>query len=177
MSELDIVIIGGGQSGLAAAYAARRAGLSFVVLEAADEAAGSWPRYYDSLTLFSPARYSELPGRPFGGDPDRYPSRDELADYLRAYAGDFDGHILTGQRVTRVEAGFTVHTEAGLELHAKRIVAATGGFGAPYRPPLPGLDDFTGEVLHAADYRGSSAFAGRRVPHARASQRFFVCSP
>jgi putative flavoprotein involved in K+ transport len=163
MSELDLVIVGGGQSGLAAAYAARRAGLSFVVLEAADAATGSWPRYYDSLTLFSPARHSELPGRRFGGDPDRYPTRDELADYLRAYAAGFAGQIHTGQRVTRVELGFTVFTEAGLELRAKRLVAATGAFGAPYRPSLPGLDGFAGDVLHAAHYRESSAFANRRV--------------
>ena len=163
MTDLELVVIGGGQSGLAAAYAARRAGLSFFVLEAGEEAAGSWASYYDSLTLFSPARYSELPGRRFGGDPDRYPTRDEIVDYLRAYAAAFDGRVLTGQRVSRVERGFTVVTEAGLELRPGRVIAATGGFGRPYRPPLPGLDDFAGVALHAAEYRQPDAFAGQRV--------------
>jgi hypothetical protein len=163
MTDLDLVIIGGGQSGLAAAHAARRAGLSFLVLEAGDHAAGSWASYYDSLTLFSPARYSELPGRRFGGDRERYPTRDEIVDYLRAYAADFDGRVLTGQRVSRVEPGFTVFTDAGLELRAARVIAATGGFGQPYRPPLPGLDGFAGVTLHAAEYRQPVAFAGQRV--------------
>ena len=85
--------------GLAAAYAARRAGLAPSCSRPATEPAGSWPHYYDSLTLFSPARYSELPGRPFGGDRDRYPTRDEVVDYLRAYAAELDADIRCGQRV------------------------------------------------------------------------------
>jgi len=78
-----VAVIGGGQSGLAAAHALIRAGLNPVVLEASGQPAGSWPRCYDGLTLFSPARYSSLPGLPFGGgDPDRYPHRDEVVTYL-----------------------------------------------------------------------------------------------
>src|SRR5690606_25907964 len=81
-----VLIVGAGQSGLAAAYAALEQGLRPVLLEASDRAAGSWPRYYDSLTLFSPARYSALPGLPFDGDPERYPHRDEVVAYLTRYA-------------------------------------------------------------------------------------------
>src|SRR3954467_13560111 len=98
----DIVIIGGGQSRLSAAYAPPRQGLQPLLLTASREPVGSWPAYYDSLTLFSPARYSELPGRPFRGDPDRYPTRDEVVDYLRAYATDLDADIRTGHRVERI---------------------------------------------------------------------------
>ncbi|WP_374777413.1 NAD(P)-binding protein [Streptomyces sp. NBC_01310] len=86
MEHVEAVVIGGGQSGPAAAHALVRAGLKPVVLEASARAAGSWPRYYDSLTLFSPARFSALPGMPFGGDRDRYPHRDEVVAYLTAYA-------------------------------------------------------------------------------------------
>src|SRR5215217_2784516 len=167
MKDLDIVIIGGGQSGLAAAYAARRAGLAPVVLEAADEPVGSWSRYYDSLTLFSPARYSQLPGRRFAGDPDRYPTRDEVLAYLRAYAHELDVDIRTRERVQQVRAmpdgSFAVASQTGLELNADLVVAATGGFGAPYRPALPGIETFTGETLHAAEYRIPARYAGRRV--------------
>lgn len=162
----DVIVIGAGQSGLAAAHALRHAGRSPVVLEAGQEPVGSWPSYYDSLTLFSPARYSSLPGMPFPGDPDRYPHRDEVVDYLRRYAKNLDADIRTGHRVTTVrrdDGRFTVQVEDGTELTTTIVIAASGGFGQPHRPPLPGLDTFTGTVLHAADYREPSPFAGQRV--------------
>src|SRR5215212_593264 len=130
MEHVDLAIIGGGQAGLAAAYAARRAGLTSVILEAGEEPIGSWPRYYDSLALFSPARFSELPGRRFAGDRERYPTRDELIGYLRAYARELDADIRTGQhvlRVARADDRFAVATETGLELTADIVIAATGG--------------------------------------------------
>ncbi|OEU96257.1 flavin-containing monooxygenase [Streptomyces oceani] len=167
MERIDVAVIGGGQSGLAAAHALRQHGLLPVVLEQSDRAAGSWPRYYDSLTLFSPARYSSLPGMPFpGGDPDRYPRRDEVVAYLSAYAARLDAEVRTGQRVTAVrQVGkeFELALEGGDRLAARAVVAASGSFGHPYRPALPGLEGFGGEVLHAADYRNPRPFAGRRV--------------
>ena len=85
-SVTDVMVIGAGQSGLAAARALQARGISPVVLEAGDRAAGSWPCYYDSLKAFSPARFNAMPGMPFPGDPDRYPARDEVAGYLDSYA-------------------------------------------------------------------------------------------
>jgi putative flavoprotein involved in K+ transport len=165
MSEHDAIVIGGGQAGLAAARALRTHGLQPVVLEAGAEPVGSWPRYYDSLTLFSPARYSSLPGLPFPGDPEHYPHRDEVVDYLRRYAGCLDADIRTHHRVDRVtrdEGVFTVHT-AGTELTAPVVIAASGGFSRPHRPALAGLETFTGAVLHSSDYREPDPFAGQRV--------------
>ncbi|WP_169988065.1 NAD(P)/FAD-dependent oxidoreductase [Microbispora sp. H10836] len=168
--DAEVVVIGSGQSGLATAYALRREGLTPVLLEAADRPAGSWPHYYDSLTLFSPARYSCLPGMPFGGDPDRYPRRDEVVDYLTAYAARLDAEIRTRARVAEGSAegsaedeGFGITLDDGSRFAARAVVAASGTFGNPYRPPLPGLRDFTGTMLHAADYRAPEPFAGRRV--------------
>ncbi|MFI8392995.1 flavin-containing monooxygenase [Streptomyces sp. NPDC085540] len=167
MEHVEAVVIGAGQSGLATAHALVGAGLRPVVLEASERAAGSWPRYYDSLTLFSPARFSALPGMPFGGNPDRYPHRDEVVAYLTAYAARLAGaDIRTGQRVIAVRAegaGFTVELEDGVQLRARAVVAASGSFGRPHRPDLPGLETFAGQVLHAADYRSPTPFAGRRV--------------
>ena len=80
-SVTDVVVIGAGQSGLAAARTLQAHGISPVVLEAGPEPAGSWPHYYDSLALFSPARYSSIPGLDFPGDPDHYPHRDEVVDF------------------------------------------------------------------------------------------------
>ncbi|WP_327667065.1 flavin-containing monooxygenase [Streptomyces sp. NBC_00485] len=159
-------MIGGGQSGLAAARALRRQGLEPVVLEAADRPAGSWPRYHDSLTLFSPAGYSSLPGTPFGGDPDRYPHRGEVVAYLLRYADRLDADIRTGMRVAEIRAAdsaFALVLEGGGELYARGVVAASGTFGRPHRPALPGLEDFAGTVLHAAEYRMPEPFAGQRV--------------
>ncbi|GAA4930880.1 ArsO family NAD(P)H-dependent flavin-containing monooxygenase [Streptomonospora halophila] len=161
-----VVIVGGGQSGLAAAHAVRTAGLRPLVLEAGDRAAGSWPHYYDSLTLFSPARHSAMPGAPFPGDPDRYPHRDEVTAYLERYAAGLDVEIRTGTAVEAVEAdgaGFAVRTADGRTLSAAGLVAASGSFANPRLPALPGQDGFTGRLLHAADYRTPAPFSGMRV--------------
>ncbi|MET9715279.1 FAD-dependent oxidoreductase [Streptomyces rochei] len=166
MEHADVAVIGGGQSGLATAHALRRQGLEPVVLEASEQASGSWPRYYDSLTLFSPAGHSSLPGLPFGGDPDRYPHRDEVVAYLVRYADRLDADIRTGVRVREVgtaDGGFTLTLEDGGHLSARGVVAASGTFGRPYHPALPGLEDFAGTVLHAAEYRAPQPFAGQRV--------------
>lgn len=167
MARVDLVIVGAGQSGLAAAFEARRAGMSAVVLEAADTPAGSWPRYYDSLTLFSPARYSSLPGMPFPGDPDRYPTRDEVVAYLSDYAAQFGDMVRLESRVESVshttDNGFTVTTASGDDFRSAAVIAASGHFGAPHRPTLPGLESFTGTVLHAAEYDAPDRFAGQRV--------------
>ncbi|MFI6784662.1 flavin-containing monooxygenase [Micromonospora sp. NPDC050276] len=163
-----VVIVGGGQSGLAAARAALSVGLRPVVLEAGVEPVGSWPGYYDSLTLFSPARYSSLPGMAFdGGDPDRYPTRDEVAAYLRRYAGRIDAEIRTGARVAAVlprpGGGYLVHTDGGDEIATAGIIAASGSFSNPYVPVLPGRDAYPGEVRHVAHYRRPEPYAGKRV--------------
>ncbi|MGW7544020.1 flavin-containing monooxygenase [Streptomyces sp. NPDC054770] len=167
MERVDVAVIGGGQSGLAAAHALRRAGLVPVILEASDRPSGSWPRYYDSLTLFSPAAYSSLPGLSFGGDTGRYPHRDEVAAYLLRYADWLDADIRTGVRVREVRAAadgtFTLVLEGGDALCTRSVVAASGTFGRPYRPPLPGLEGFAGAVLHAAEYRTPESFTGQRV--------------
>src|SRR5689334_10751512 len=96
---LDAIVVGGGQAGLAAALHLTRRKRRFVVLEAGLAPVGSWGRYYDSLVLFSPARFSSLPELPFPGAADRYPVRDEVADYLAAYARHFAFPIELDTRV------------------------------------------------------------------------------
>jgi putative flavoprotein involved in K+ transport len=163
----DVVIVGGGQSGLAAAYAASQARLRPVVLEAAAEPVGSWPHYYDSLRLFSPAHFSALPGRPFPGNAERYPTRDEVVAYLRGYAATLDADIRCEQHVDTVERDedgrLIARTAAGLEVQAAMVIAATGGFRRPHRPALAGVGRFAGAVLHSSQYRAPEPFAGQRV--------------
>ncbi|MGV9309858.1 FAD-dependent oxidoreductase [Nonomuraea sp. NPDC003727] len=141
---LPVVVIGAGQSGLAAARAILEAGLRPLVLEVGPRPAGAWPDYYDSLTLFSPARFSAMPGLDFDGDPDRYPHRDEVVDYLARYAAGLDAEIRTGTRVEAVEQSqdgrFVVRTADGQELEAAGVVAASGSFSRPILPALPGAE-------------------------------------
>ncbi|MBZ2199037.1 NAD(P)/FAD-dependent oxidoreductase [Ruania sp. N2-46] len=158
--------MGAGQSGLATARAVRDRGLEPLVLEAGDRPVGSWPSYYDSLRLFSPARYSGFPGFLFGGDPDRYPARDEVVDHLARYAAHLGVEVRMGTRVSTVEragSAFLVRTAEGEEVIGSAVIAATGSFANPVTPSLPGLEAFAGRVVHSAAYREPADFAGQRV--------------
>jgi putative flavoprotein involved in K+ transport len=167
LGVLDALVVGAGQAGLAAGYHLKRVGLSFEILEARGVPGGSWPGYYDSLTLFSPARYSGLPGMPFPDSPDRYPARDEVVGYLRGYAEAFGLPVLAGKRVLRAEhdagAGFRLLTDDGGEHRARTLIAATGSFARPHCPRFAGQEAFRGKILHTAAYRNPGPFRGKRV--------------
>ncbi|MGW0615760.1 NAD(P)-binding domain-containing protein [Streptomyces sp. NPDC002788] len=167
MEHAGLIVIGAGQSGLATATLAPRHGFTrTLILEAADQPGGAWPRYYDSLTLFSPARYSSLPGMRFPGDGDHYPTRDEVVDYLRAYARRLDADIRTSTTVISVlprDGAWVVRAQDGAEFTARAVVAATGAFRSPYTPDVHGREEFAGRSLHAADYRSPEPFTGQRV--------------
>ncbi|MDA1571301.1 NAD(P)-binding domain-containing protein, partial [Bacillus cereus] len=100
---LDSIVIGGGQAGLASGYHLQKKGLQFLILEASERTAGSWPYYYESLKLFSPARFSSLPGMQFPGHPDDYPTRNEVIDYLQNYVDNFQLPVMLNQRVESIE--------------------------------------------------------------------------
>jgi putative flavoprotein involved in K+ transport len=166
VTDAPVVVIGAGQSGLAAAHALDKLSVPVVVLEAGDRPAGSWPRYYDSLRLFSPAAFSSMPGMPFPGHLERYPARDEVADYLERYAAYIPVEIQTNTRVTRVRQEgreFVVFTADGRQLRAAGVVAASGSFSNPYQPIFPGQSGFTGQLLHVAEYRNPLPYMGMRV--------------
>src|SRR3712207_9525225 len=92
---LDVLVIGAGRAGLARGYHREQEGLRFQTVERTPRLGNSWRNRYDSLVLFTPRAYSALPGLPLQGDPEEYPSKDEIADYLERYAGYFDLPVLT----------------------------------------------------------------------------------
>ncbi|AQZ63181.1 pyridine nucleotide-disulfide oxidoreductase [[Actinomadura] parvosata subsp. kistnae] len=163
---VDVLVIGGGQAGLAAGYYLRRAKADFVILDAQDSVGGAWRHAWDSLRLFSPAQYSSLPGRmmpiPPGGG---YPSAAEVVAYLTDYERRYDLPVLRPVTVNAVRRGdgrLLVETGHGT-WQAKAVVSATGTWWRPYIPYYPGLRDFGGEHLHTAGYRGPEPLRGKRV--------------
>jgi cation diffusion facilitator CzcD-associated flavoprotein CzcO len=161
----DVVIIGGGQAGLAVGYYLRRTGLSFVILDAEEGPGGAWRHAWPSLRLFSPAKWSSLPGWIMSGGVDYYPSLNETLDYMTQYEQRYQLPIERPVWVTAVqrdEDGLTVQGSTG-EWGAKAIVSATGSWRKPCIPEYPGRERFQGEQLHSADYNTPLAFAGKRV--------------
>lgn len=163
--EPDVVVVGGGQAGLATGYYLRRTPLRFAILDAAEAPGGAWLRTWDSLRLFSPARWSSLPGWPMRGGPDEYPTRDEVVAYLAAYESRYQLPVRRPVRVAAVHrAGerLAVESDAGTWT-ARAVVSATGSWERPYLPPVPGRETFRGVQLHSAEYRSPRPFAGKRV--------------
>ncbi|MEE2060710.1 flavin-containing monooxygenase [Rhodococcus artemisiae] len=164
--EWDAVVIGGGQAGLAVARELTQRGLSTTLLEKRATTAGSWRDYYDSLTLFTPAHLNSLRGEPFPGSPHRYPSGIEVAEYLESYAKSLTAEVRTGftvERVSRRREHFLIHGAGGETVASRAVISATGGFSNPRRPHIPALDEFTGEVIHAAEYRSPERFGDHSV--------------
>lgn len=163
---LDAIVIGGGQAGLATGYHLQKKKVNFLILEANEQPTGSWPSYYDSLKLFSPARFSSLPGMKISGGGDRYLLRDEVIGYLQDYARHFQLPVVTRQRVEFVEKdgnGFTIRTESGDIYRAKTIVNATGSFHNPFTPAIRGKEEYQGDILHSSAYRNPEKFIEQRV--------------
>lgn len=161
-------VIGGGPGGLAVAYALRAQGVRAVVLERGDRVGTSWRRHYDRLHLHTTRRLSSLPGlampRSFG----RWVARDDVVRYLEKYAEYHELEVVTGVEVSRVErtadgTGWLLHATGGRELTGSAVVVATGTNHTPRLPEWPGRDAYTGELLHAGQYRNPAPYAGRDV--------------
>ena len=156
---LDVAVIGGSQAGLAMAWHLTRRGLRFVVLEAAPEIGHTWRSRWDSLTLFTPAQHDALPGMPFPGRPDTYPTKDPVADYLQAYAAAFHLPVRLNARVTHLSKtaeGFEIGTQAEV-FRARQVVVAAGPFQTPFIPPAAQRLDGAVTQLHSAGYRNPQA--------------------
>jgi putative flavoprotein involved in K+ transport len=161
----EVVVVGGGQAGVAIGHFLTEQGRDFVILEAAAEPAATWRRRWDSLVLFTPVRNDALPGKPFPGDPDHYPTRDEVAAYLEDYARDLPVEL--NSRVTAVRQagdGYVVEVDGRGAYEADQVVVATGPFQVPAIPEMANRLDPGVVQLHSSEYRNPDALpAGRTL--------------
>lgn len=159
MSErIDTVVIGGGQAGLSVGYYLQQQERGFVILDANQRIGDSWRKRWDSLRLFTPARYDGLVGMPFPAPPHVFPTKDQMADYLEAYAAHFKLPVRTGVKVERLSrTGNRFLVAAGsLQFEADNVVVAMANWQKPRVPSFAQELDPDITQLHSSAYRNPS---------------------
>ena len=156
--RVGTVVIGAGQAGLSVGYHLQRRGLPFVILDANERIGDAWRNRWDSLRLFSPARYDGLDGMPFPAPAHELITKDEMADYLEGYAAQFDLPVRSGVRVdrlSRVDGHFEVNA-GERRLEADQVVVAMSNYQSPRVPPFATELDPAIVQLHSHEYRSPS---------------------
>jgi putative flavoprotein involved in K+ transport len=153
--QLDAVVIGAGQAGLAAGYHLAKTKLRFEILEGDPRVGDIWRRRWDSLRLFTPAQHDGLPGLPFPAVRNTFPGKEDFAAYLESYAQRFSLPVRTGirvERVTRAGGGFALDTPAGT-VRARNVIVATGANALPRVPDAAAGLDAAIHQMHSSQYR------------------------
>lgn len=157
--HVDTLVIGGGQAGLAMGYHLARLDRSFLIVDASERTGDAWRERWDSLRLFTPARYDGLPGMPFPAPPHYFPTKDEMADYLERYVEHFGLPVRTGTRINRLtrtgDGSFLAVSVAG-RFRVDNVVVAMANYQEPRVPELADALDPGITQLHSADYRSPS---------------------
>jgi len=161
----DILVIGAGPAGLATSACLHRQGMPHVVLEREGQIAHAWHRHYDRLHLHTTKTYSGLPMSPWPKHAPRYPSREQVVQYLQAYAAEH--HVvprlgITVHALQRRGDHFIVDTSGGV-ITPRIVVMATGYNAVPRVPSIPGLDTFRGSAIHSGAYKSALPYRGKRV--------------
>ncbi len=161
----NTIVIGAGQSGLATGYFLQQAGVDFIILDANKRIGDSWRNRWDSLRLFTPAKYDGLAGMSFPAPPSHFPSKDEMAGYLENYANHFKLPIRMDTRIehlSRKGNRFTIATD-NMNFEADNVVVAMATFQKPYIPDFAKDFDPSIRQMHSSDYRNSSQLQGGGV--------------
>jgi putative flavoprotein involved in K+ transport len=155
VERVNTVVVGGGQAGVSVGYHLKRVGVPFVILDAGERIGDAWRHRWDSLRLFTPARFDGLDGMSFPAGPFSFPTKDEMADYLETYARKFALPVRLGVRVERVSRqGLRFLLVAGeLRFDADNVIVAMGNFQRPSTPAFAADLDPKIQQLHSIDYR------------------------
>jgi putative flavoprotein involved in K+ transport len=153
--RVSVAVIGGGQAGLSVGYYLARHGVRFVILDASARVGDAWRQRWDSLRLFTPAKFDGLPGMPFPASPFTFPTKDEMADYLEAYARHFNLPVRSSVRVQRLSrSGSDYLLEAGdRRFLADHVVVAMASYHTPRLPAFAKQLDTRITQFHSVDYR------------------------
>lgn len=165
MTIYDAIVIGGGQAGLAAGYYLKQKCLNFIILDEQKQAGAVWRKRYDSLVLFTPRAYSSLPGFDLEGEAEGFPSKDEIAYYLKSYVKKFDLPIQYEEQVvalSKKQERLYVETETKV-YEGKHAIIATGAFHDSYRPSFAEAISPNIEQLHASEYRNPKQIRSEKV--------------
>lgn len=164
--ELDVAVIGGGQSALSCGYYLRRTDLSFSLFDKNLKPGGSWNHYWESLQLFSPATWSSLPGVLMSGGENHYPTKEEVLEYLSNYEEKYRIPVQRGTTITAIKkaGNYFQLFERNQEItRARYVIDASGTVGQPKTPHVLGINRFKGEQFHSWDYKEPLAFRGKDV--------------
>ncbi|MCY7353462.1 MAG: NAD(P)/FAD-dependent oxidoreductase [Cytophagaceae bacterium] len=163
--QTSTVIVGAGPAGLAVAGRLRKLGQEFVLLEKSDCLTSAWRGHYDRLHLHTVREHSGLPHFPIPGTYPRYLSREQAIQYWQDYARQMDIEPRFGQEVVlvkRVDDSWETQTKTNA-FRSQNVVVCTGYNRVPHRPHWPGEEEFTGLIIHSADYRNGEPFRGKKV--------------
>lgn len=161
----DVLVIGAGPAGIACAYFLQQAGIDYEVIDRADVIAATWAAQYPSLRLNTTRFFSHMPGMKFPLHYGLFPTARQYHHYLTQFVARHRLKItlkVAVQRVSREGIGWRVETSRGTDWYPA-VVVASGRFSNPYTPPIHGLADFSGQVLHSHEYKGPQPFTGQRV--------------
>jgi putative flavoprotein involved in K+ transport len=163
--KIDAVVIGAGQSGLSVGHFLAQRGVKFVILEAGLRIGDSWRRRWDSLRLFTPARFDSLAGMPFPADPNSFPTKDEMAEYLEAYSKKFALPAQTGVTVTEVTRdGALYRVKAGPIIYlARHVIVAAASYQLPEFPPFAADLNPAIFQIHSSEYKNPAQLRPGRV--------------
>jgi putative flavoprotein involved in K+ transport len=161
----DVIIIGGGQSGLACGYYLRRTGLSYIIIDDQEKCGGAWQKSWDSLTLFSPSEQSSLPGWLMPRSKNAFPDREEVISYLCAYEERYSLPVkrpVEVKSVVKEKNLYNVKTDKE-DFFSKAVISSTGTWHEPFIPKIQGKESFKGKQVHSAFYKNPKELQGQKV--------------